>query len=346
MTNAKESWANLMAELDQIVERGSKNEKYFSSIGRLFEAIPELVLYDDSLESKSCLVHYTTWKNARDMLDVDVNREPLVLRMYNYEQSNDPEEGRIKPPEWKKVEEDAACLAEKFLEHDNRQTEEIPLEGSTYGCSFSSGTSDVIEDDLTYWRLYGNDGRGCSLKIPTADIVGEDKARLRAYKVRYRDRDPDNRSDSEKKEDKQVAERLKTLLETAEEAVSRAPKKYKFKVCKTIAEGLYQIIHGYCHLIKNRAYEDEREWRIIRVRPGSDKIRYDTRSDYLVRRYIEGPALRDVLISHSAITIGPTVPNRGAARSYFKHLAGRHGLEHVKVRISDKTYRQAPYLGS
>ena len=277
---------------------------------------------------------------------MDVDREPLVLRMYNYEQSNDPEEGRIKPTEWEKIEEDVACLAKQFLELDDRKTEEISLEGSTYGCSFSSGASDIIEDDLTYWRLYGDDGRGCSLKIPTADIVGEDKARLRAYKVRYRDRDPDNRSDGEKKEDKQVAERLKTFLEAAEEAVCHAPEKYKFEVCKTVAKGLYQIIHGYYHLIKNRAYEDENEWRIIRVKPRLDKIRYDARSDYLVRRYIEGPALKDVLISESAITIGPTVPNRGVARSYFKHLAGRHGLKHVKVRISDKTYRQALYLGS
>ncbi len=332
-----------MAELRQVVERGSKEPDYFLTIRRLFDQIPKLVLYDDSLKTGFSLVHYTAWKNARDMFNVD--REPPILRMYNYEQANDPEEGRVKPPEWRKVEEDAACLA-KFLEQDSRWTEETTFVGSTYGCSFSSGLSGAVGDDLTYWRLYGNDGRGCSLMIPTTDIVGADNARMGVYKVRYRDRDFISRSDCEKKEDEQVAARLKTFLEVGKETVDAAPEVHKPIVGRTVTEGLYQVIYGYYHLIKNMAYADEKEWRIIRVMPSLDKIRYDARSDYLVRRYIEGPALKKVLITRSAITVGPTVPGRGAARSYFEYLAKRHGLEHLEVRISDKTYRQAPYLVS
>ena len=343
MANVEESWANLMAELRQVVERGSKDPNYFLTIRRLIVQIPELVLYDDSLKTRFSLAHYTAWKNARDMFNVD--REPPILRMYNYEQANDPEEGRIKPPEWEKVEEDAACLA-KFLEEDSRWTEEMTFVGSTYGCSFSSGLLGAVEDDLTYWRLYGNDGQGCSLMIPTTDIMGADKARMGVYKVRYRDRNFTSRSDCEKKEDEQVATRLEMFLEAGKEVVDAAPEVHKAIVGKTVAEGLYQVIYGYYHLIKNVAYADENEWRIIRVKPNLDKIRYDAKSDYLVRRYIEGPALKNVLFTRSAITVGPTVPSRVAARAYFEYLAKRHGLEHLEVRISDKIYRQAPYLGS
>ena len=341
MTNVEESWANLRAELRQVVERGSKDPNYFLTIRRLIVQIPKLILYDDTPEPGVNLAHYTAWKNARDMFNVD--REPPILRMYNYEQANDPEEGRIKPPEWKKVEEDAAYLA-KFLKQDSRWTEEMSLVGSTYGCSFSSGLSGAVEDDLTYWRLYGNDGQGCSLKIPTTDIMGADRARMGVYKVHYRDRDFISRSDCEKKEDEQVATHLKIFLEVCKEAVDAAPEVHKDIVGRTVAEGLHQIIYGYYHLIKNIAYADENEWRILRVKPRSNAIRYDTRSDYLVRRYVEGPALKDLLISGSAITIGPAVLNRIAARAYFKHLAKRHKLKLVDVRISNKAYRQAPYL--
>ena len=343
MTNVEESWANLMAELRQVVERGSKVPNYFLTIRRLIAQIPKLVLYDDAPEPGVNLVHYTTWKNARDMFDVE--HEPPVLRMYNYGQANEPEEGRIKPPEWNKVEEDAACLA-KFLAQDRLWTEEMTFGRSTYGCSFSSGLSGAVEDDLTYWRLYGNDGQGCSLKIPTTDIMDADKARMDVYKVRYRDRDFISRSECEKKEDEQVATRLKMLLEAGKETVDAAPEVHKAIVGRTVAEGLHQVIYGYYHLIKNIAYADENEWRILRVKPRSDAIRYDMRSDYLVRRYIEGPALRDLLISGSAITVGPAVLNRVAARAYFKHLARRHKLDPVDVRISNKAYRQAPYLVS
>ena len=322
-----------MAELRQVVERGSKNDSYFMAIPGLFERIPNLVLYDDAPESETNLVHYTTWKNASDMFNV--GEISPVLRMYNYEQSNDPEEGRIKPPEWKKVEEDAAYLA-KYLEDDNRWTEEMTFGWSTYGCSFSSGPSGV-EDDLTYWRLYGNDGQGCSLKIPTTNIVG-------AYKVRYRDRDFNSRSDCDEREDKQVATRLRDLLEVGKEAVDRAPEKHRDIVGRTVAVGLHQVIYGYYHLIKHTAYEDENEWRILRVMPRLDTIRYDTRSAYLVRRYINGPTLKDLLITDSAITIGPAVLNRGAARAYFEYLARRYEMKPVKVRISNKTYRQVPSL--
>lgn len=323
MTDVKSSWNDLLAELHDIRERGAENVDGF------VDKIPKLVLYDDSLDTGISLVHYTTWKNALDMFSAD-HKDP-VLRMYNYEQSNDPDEGQIRPPEWEEVEQEANWLDE-FLKDDIRWAEDMKFRGSTYGCSFSSGPPDV-EDDLTYWRLYGNDGQGCSLKIsPTHGAL--------VYNVRYRERNFVARTDRDRQEDEQVAEHLKKLFQAGKETVDCAPDSHRNKVGKTVAEGLRRVIYAYYHLIKHIAYAGENEWRMIAVMPKLNEVQYDTASENLVKRYVEGPAFSRLLSSASAVTIGPAVPNRGAARAYLERLAWGHGMDYVTVKNSNKTYRQ------
>ena len=164
-----------------------------------------------------------------------------ILRMYNYEHSNDPDEGQIIPPEWKEVIYEANWL-DKYLKDGNLWKREMKFGGSTYGCSFSSGPTGV-EDDLTYWRLYGNDGEGCSLKISSTH-------NFPIYKVRYRDKETGTEYEEE---DRQVAERLSSLLRIGKEAVEKAPGKYKCEAGRAIAEGVQKIIYGYCHLVKHKA---------------------------------------------------------------------------------------------
>ena len=334
MTDVKRSWNNLKAELRHVRERGSEDPVNFRNIRGLIDKLSELVLYDDSPEQRIGLVHYTAWKSAMNMFDP--NQQSPVIRMYNYEQANDPEEGKIRPPEWRALEEQAReNWLDEFLKKDDRWREEIEF-GSTYGCSFSSGLSGSVEDDLTYWRLYGNDGQGCSLKISTSHGMG-------VYKVRYRDRKFKDRSELEKNEDNDVAERLRMLFEAGKKTVDRAPAgEYRDIVGRTVAEVLLQVLYGYYHLVKHLAYADEKEWRMIRVMPRPGDIRYDTASENLVRRYIDGPALGKLLISQSSIIIGPTVLNRGAARAYFEYAKQKHEIPHVKVKNSGQTYRQGP----
>ena len=322
-------WDDLFEKLRAAVERGSANPHYLLTVRVLFDEIPKLALYDDSSAGIS-LVHYTTWKNALNMFDQEV--EFPVLRMYNYEQSNDPDEGQIIPPEWKQVIDEANWL-DKYLRDGSLWKRDLKIGGSTYGCSFSSGSKGV-EDDLTYWRLYGNDGQGCSLKI--SSLHG-----LSIYKVRYRDKESGT---EQEEEDRQIAERLRALLQLGSEVVEKASEDHKFAVGKTIAEGLQKIIYGYCHLVKHKAYAGEEEWRIIKVMPRPDEVQYDVSPEKLVKRYVEGPALRDLLLSDSAITIGPTVPNQGAARAYIEHLVKeKHQISKVDVKNSDRTYRSSRF---
>ena len=338
MGNVKESWDKLISKLDSVIQRGSEHRGRYPEIFHLISEIPNLILYDDPERNKVDLVHYTTWNCTMDMFKkiqnedlMDGQKQPF-LRMYNYEQSNDPNEGRIKPREWEHIEAELRTFVGD-LRLDDYWLENFMQGLGTFGCSFSSGSSGV-EDDLTYWRLYGNDGQGCSLKISRQQS-------WHTYKVRYRDKNCDDRNSVEQEEDLEVAERLEQLFEMCKIIVDNAPEKHKHAIGTTVIKGLYRIIYSYYHLIKDIAFKGENEWRMIRVMPNRSNIRYDTASGDMIKRYIEGPSFCELLSSASVITIGPTVPNHAAARAYIEHQANEvHKIPYVKVKNSKCTYRQ------
>ena len=100
-------WDDLFAKMRDTIEQGSENPARFMEVSSLFDEIPNLLLYDDSSAGVS-LVHYTTWENALNIFGPEA--ESPVLRMYNYEQSNDPDEGQIVPLEWKEAIDEANWL--------------------------------------------------------------------------------------------------------------------------------------------------------------------------------------------------------------------------------------------
>lgn len=327
MRDVQETWDYLVSQLHVISERGPDRPIYYQRIHDLLGRNSKLILYDDSLNQQVNLVHYTTWDRALQILKK--GQKIPIIRMYNYEQSNDPEEGQIKPPEWKKIEDNARS---QWINRVLKSRGNWMEKWSTYGCSFSSGPTGV-EDDLMYWRLYGNDGQGCSLKISSRSE--------QIYRVRYRDKDFNKRKKKDKKEDMDVAKRLQNIFYIGSQIVNGAPKKYKHHVEITIAEGLLRIIYGYYHLIKHINYEKEKEWRMIKVMPRSDEIEFDTTSESAIKRYVEGPPLNQLLITDSVITVGPTVPNPGSARAYLEYLAREvHSIPYVDVKNSNQTYRQ------
>ena len=316
----EESWKALFDTLQEIAADGV----YRAADDRLAAPARNLVLYDDPRPSLSGgLAHYTSWENILKMLDV---KEHPMLRMYNYESASDPEEGRVKPPEWAKLEKKAKALLDRY---DPEGSEERTRGGSTYGCSFSTNGKDV-QDDLMLWRLYGNDGEGCSLKLGMV-LDG-------MYRVRYRDQGR-KRSRKEVDEDRGVANRLDRLLTIGTETIERAPISEKGEAGRSIARVLIRVLDGYFHLVKNKAYQHEQEWRMIGVMPDSDDVRYDVGSDRVVRRYIEKGTMKELFSSGSGITIGPRVANAGAARAYIEMLARGHGMKYTRVSVSTKNYR-------
>jgi len=327
----KESWNNLYDLLREI-----QTEDLYKAAGeRLPGCVRDLVLYDDELEATSGgLVHYTSWDNLLKMLDVQGEQVP-VLRMYNYESANDPEEGKIKPPEWNELKEEVETLAEEYLLPESHldQTQG----GSTYGCSFSTSGKGV-EDHLMFWRLYGNNGKGASLKLGV--VPGMDLP-TGMYKVRYRENNGDRRIKEERNDDREVAKRVKQFVNLGRETIEAAPETYKRQVGNSVTRALQQTLEGYTHLVKSSAYEHEQEWRMIKVTPpSSDDVKYSVNDNGVVRRFVERGRIVDLFGSASVITLGPRVPNEyGAAKGYIEALIKKHRMERIRVETSKQRYR-------
>ena len=330
--NVKESWDKLFDFLREVQTEGEE-DKLREYVDQLPGYVQRLVWYDDAIrEGSGGFVHYTSWENMLKIFNVKEgenreNKKPM-LRMYNCEYANDPEEGKIKPREWKKVEQKAKNLLYKY---DPKGSEERTRGGSTYGCSFSTNGKGV-GDDLMFWRLYGNNGEGCSLKLGSMHIG--------MHRVRYRDQDgKGRRKKSEIAEDREVANRINSLLEIGEETIEAVPDLHKAEIRQNIARAMGQVLDGYAHLVKNRAHQHEQEWRMIRVMPDRDDVKYDIDRNRIVRRYIERGEMKDLFSSSSEITIGPRVPNIGAARDYVEALAIECGMKYTKIKVSSKKYR-------
>ena len=318
-----DSWDELFSFLRE-VDAGTDAHRIVEE--RLPYYVRHLVLYDDKLtDTSGGLVHYTSWERMLSILDVPAGQEPM-LRMYNYESANDPEEGSIKPPEWKALEREAKHLLD---EYDPEGSQERDRGGSTYGCSFSTNGVDV-EDDLMFWRLYGNDGEGCSLKLGSLP--------LGMYRVRYRNQ-KERRKKREVAEDRAVAKRMGQLLTIGKETIDRMPESVRMQMSKSVARVLGQVLDGYSHLVKNRAYEHEQEWRMIRVMPDRDDVKYDVGADRIVRRYVNAGKMADLFSSSSSITIGPRVAHGGAAREYIETMCRRKGIKYTQIRVSSRRYR-------
>ena len=299
------------------------------AVERLAVPVRDLVLYDDEPPTGGGgLAHYTSWENLLRMLGGGEAEGHPVLRMYNYESANDPEEGLNMPREWGSVKRATDPLRNQYRQ---QQAGSGARAGSTYGCSFSTNERGV-EDDLMLWRLYGDDGRGASLKLGVAPQGSQ-----RIYRVRYRG---GRRKAGEGAEDRAVAECLRRLLGIGREVIEGAATKDKEAVGWVIADMLQRVLDGYRHLVKGRAYEHEQEWRMIRVAPSQGDVSYDVRGG-VVRRYIIGGKVKDLFLSASKITLGPRVRNDcGVAKEYVKHLLKRHGMNNrIEVAVSKKPYR-------
>ena len=320
--------------LDDLLQRAETSDpREFRALADAFSAkLHKLIFYDDVPHDDQEFVHYTSWERALAILG---GSDGPVLRMYNYERSNDPQEGSLWRRTFERLKNETAWLDEYLPEHEKTLRDPGRSTGSAFGCSFSSDVSGV-EDNLTFWRLYGNDGEGCSFKMTGRLIKGGNK---RIYKVRYLNDDGSNADSDDEHEDKRVACQLESLIRRSRDVAASAKDQKRMDVAIAIATGIRKVLGGYHHLAKSKYFEDEREWRMIEVDPSEGSIGYDVKNDKVVSRYIPGLDLRKVLATTSSITIGPQVPNAGAARAYVEHLVRGMGMEGTDVNLSKRHYR-------
>lgn len=256
------------------------------------------------------LAHYTTLDAAIRILKQD---EPM-LRMYNLETANDPLEGGAMPTEWEETVNESELM--KYGKGDAKMET-----CSSYGVCFTSGPK--VGDSLLWWRLYGDDGKGCCFVVPAARNM---------YRVRYR------RQGVAEQEDRWVTEQLRGLLDAGHSAVEEVSDEHKKHIGPMLVDVVRQALEGYSYLVKDVAYSEEREWRQLRVRPTEEEVEYHVEQP-MIRRYVRGPLLTCLLQSKSQITIGPRAVNRHGACGYLRKLAREAGLRHTDIKVSEKPYR-------
>ena len=338
------TWKDLLDHLADLNQEKVESERFQELIEELPKRVDNLVLYSDGLTSKQSLVHYTSWGRGLAIL----RQKDPVMRMYHYELANDPEEGKILPKSWKAIYEEAddwisswSSADGSLLSEGTSKSVSSPIEGGdAYGCSFSSN-GDGVEDKLTFWRFYGNDGDGCSFKV-SRSIFSEYQ---KIYQVRYRDsneRTAEEGESPEEMEDQNVAAKMRELICKCKEVFEIAEKANKQDACRIVMKAVCKVLVGYRHLIKNIRYADEQEWRMVEVMPARNGVKFDLDHGHLVKRYVRGLPWRKMLSSGSIVTIGPRVRNRSAAMAYVKHLVDnkRKFLGSI-VQASRQTYRRS-----
>ena len=305
-----------------------------SVIPRLNEALQdklsEIYSYHNLEVDENEVIHYTSLGALMSMLREKEETGEAFLRMYDSFHLNDPEEGRylinqIKPK----------SLSRLFPE--NRRPH-------AYIASFitpRNGRQD--EDSLKYWRAYGQQGRGCSIKFG----VGSDWG-LR--KILYGQ--------------EEVVKTLKKLdLKSIKECIGpiikgneKTHRVTKDVIYRAAMESLAQIMYLY----KDGGFDYEQECRVVKSsidipnvearKNGQAHTHKDVRFELLegaqqycsLRHYHHDRNLMigNILKSGSTITIGPLVSNKHSVKEFvIDQLLKRAGIRGVTVEVSKISYQ-------
>lgn len=269
-------------------------------------------------------VHYTSINTIVKLLYSSANQEKNYLRLYDSWHFNDPEEGVY----FMRQVEGVEGFDIKHLLYN------ACIKPAYIAC-FVLGGQDDISDNLLYWRMYGEEGEGCSLKllVPAERLskvlYGRDEAKKTGQDLQqlYNDFRP------------QIQEALSPIIDVFGKESIEA------KIDQSFAETLETISFLY----KNDNFSYEREVRFVETldsikRKGRD-IKFDL-DPFLpkekIRHYYEHEDLASdkVLITDCVITIGPTVNDRDNLFFCLKELQQRADLPGPEIRLSQVSYRK------
>lgn len=290
--------------------------------------LPDALLHDvlsSPEETPAYAVHYTTVSAAASILKTG------RFRMYNTESSSDPQEGAV-------LDE---CAVLTYLRSQHKWLSVPPravgssIPSAAYAlCAFPSGNGSTegstSEDDLIRWRLYGNDGRGCSISFNVA------AAGLQMHRIGYT-RGDDYRQD-QLPTALPVLHRLSCALGTVRPTLGVLPAEHRDAFHHVIGLAVRYFLRWFRHLVKDRHYRDEKEVRALEIVGNEERVGYDADAG-LVRRFVNGPRVRDCLRSGSLITVGPTVRDPHVVKAYLIRCLGDARCPDTAVEVSTAPYR-------
>lgn len=333
--------ACVQAGKERFDKRGKLNHEYVKGvvIRNLQEVLPnvcrtiekEHVINESDPSSAKQVVHYTSVATIVSMLQACATRkreknnlsgkphessqkkQTVLWRLYDSAHFNDPVEGQYlakilsldKKHDWICGTDVTHAYVASFI---------IPRE-----CDPNSGA-----DDLVFWRTYGREGEGCSLKLD----IPSNKFR----KVLY---GPDAVA--------KTGQLLTPILEILDPLATVRDRSIR----QMIREAFWHSMGTIQFLYKSEAYEYERECRVVANRRdiSDDDICFEYRDEKnrngRLRHYYEDTDLDvpQMLSSQSVITIGPCVADRDDLCRSLRVLKNRAELG-PRINISEIPYRK------
>ena len=236
------------------------------------------------------------------------------LRLYDSAHSNDPAEG--------------AYLMQQLYRTKDHNWLQPAIQNYAYLASFIIPERDADEasDNLVFWRTYGYEGEGISLKIkPPMTYL-----RKVVYGGKLLERTIDDLDT--------VLQVVKPLTSVGDSVINRL-----------LSDAIHATLGKITHLYKSLAYQYERECRYI-VLPKEiheSVIKFDHQhgrngSSQLRHYYDVAPlGVETIFPSGSSITVGPCVEYREDVRNSIFALTRRAGLYGPGVKLSEIVYRKS-----
>ena len=280
----------------------------------------------DRTQTPEYVIHYTTVATVVSMLqgqaikrrygkipDKEQGQWGTSLRLYDSAHFNDPDDGNY--------------LGRHISQSGKHDWLMPSTRTHAYIASFiiPDDDPDSASDNLVFWRTYGREGEGCSLKLrtPTAHVrrvLYTSEELGRTEELLY-----------------PVLDVLGPLIDTGDP-----------KITQVLRETFWTSLGRVRFLHKSPAYRYERECRfvILSTETSGDQIsfdyKYDGGSSGRLRHYCEHEALEveKILGSGSSITIGPCVTDKEDLEQSLEILKERAGLG-ATITTSKISYRRA-----
>ena len=281
------------------------------------------MVVDDRGDQENYFIHYTSVVTPVSMLNNACIGKNASLRLYDSAHFNDPEEGNY--------------LVRSLLEQHPWAKNGNPSHAyiASFIDPYSKDRGDM-SNNLIFWRTYGREGEGCSLKL-----------RVPAYRLRrvFYGADKADRT----------ARMLLPILDILRPLACTSENIRESDVVRSVLkEAFWESLGRIRYLYKSEAYKYENECRFVVYKSdvSEDDICFDYSeqgdSHMRVRHYCEHEDLHieRILVSGSLITLGPCVPNRDdLCRSFeiLKRRVERRGLEigGLEIRKSKILYRRS-----
>ena len=316
----------LISQTEDLAEwqvRRLLSEVAVPQLDSIFQAkFVEIDQFHDLEEDVREVIHYTDLHMLVSVLRDRAERKDAFIRMTDSFHLNDPEEGlylarRIEATDrhgWLGEKKNLHAYIASFIIPDDKQDQELR-----------------DEDDLKYWRSYGDEGRGCSIRFP----VNEIPFRRVLYGQQKVNRSLDILDLTS------IWNALQPLATNRNEEVSRIAR-------DVLSERIRRNISRILYLYKDDAYKYEQECRMVRsvLEISDGDITFEPIDDlalpHSIRHYFHDSALSidRVLITKSLITIGPLVPRPHNVMYYINTLLERAGLTGARVKASGIPYQE------